>query len=129
MEGNKEYALNLAPLEEVSEANFKQKVLEHEAPLLVVFWAPWSEPCRIMISVLKRITSTRKSLSILAANADNNLLLSMGYQIQSIPTLMCFVRGYERDRIIGTASEEAILSKFLPHLESASEPPPASNPS
>jgi len=45
-------------------------------------------------------------------NADDSLELSLAYEIQSIPTLIYFVDGKPRFRIVGTASKEAILAKL-----------------
>ena len=47
-------------------------------------------------------------------NADDSLDLSLLYDIQSVPTLVYFVGGDPRLRIVGTASKEAILAKLQP---------------
>jgi thioredoxin 1 len=49
---------------------------------------------------------------VVRINADNNPDLSLIWKIQSIPTLLYFVDGKLRGRIVGTASKEAILSKL-----------------
>jgi len=101
----------------VCENDFGQKILESRGPILAVFWAPWSEPCRILLSVLENVAKvTKGTFPIVKINADDNLLLSLNYNISSIPTLICFNEGVERDRIIGTASKEAILAKFKSFL-------------
>jgi thioredoxin-like negative regulator of GroEL len=38
--------------------------------------------------------------------------LGMSYWIQSIPTLLYFINGEERARIVGTASKDALLAKL-----------------
>jgi len=49
---------------------------------------------------------------VVRINADNNPDLSLVWKIQSIPTLLYFINGSLRARIVGTASKEAILSKL-----------------
>ena len=44
--------------------------------------------------------------------ADDNPELSMLYEIQSIPTLLYFIGGVMRARIVGTASKEAVLARM-----------------
>jgi thioredoxin 1 len=113
-----------ARLVEVCEADFNEKVLEAKDALLVVFLAHWSQPCRVLLSTLKGIVSrSGGKIRVAVVNADNSLLLSVSYEIQSIPTLICFSGGIERGRIIGTASEEAILSGFKPFLNPEQAPP------
>ena len=51
---------------------------------------------------------------VVKVNADDSLDLSLWYDIQSIPTLIYFVAGKPRLRIVGTASKEAILGKLRP---------------
>ena len=51
-------------------------------------------------------------LKVVRVNADTNLDLSLWYDVQSIPTLLYFVSGNVRAKIIGTATKEAILSKL-----------------
>lgn len=112
--------MNLATVSliEVCEANFEVEILKAKGPSVVLFWAPWSEPCRVLQAVMRDVISEPEAGKFRTAsvNVDDNLLLSMWYTIQSIPTLICFIDGLERDRIIGTASKEAILARFRPYL-------------
>ena len=51
---------------------------------------------------------------VVKVNADDSLDLSLWYDIQSVPTLVYFVRGNPCLRIVGTATKEAILAKLQP---------------
>ena len=55
-------------------------------------------------------------VKLVKVNADDNLDLSLWYDIQSIPTLLYFVEGNPCVRMVGTASKEAILAKLKPFL-------------
>ena len=104
---------NSAPIIEIGEANFKSEVLQSKLPVLVAFWAPWSRPCQIFSSALDAVaTECAASVKVVKVNADDDLDLSLVYEIQSIPTLLFFVDGSLRARAVGTASKEAILSKW-----------------
>jgi len=102
-----------APTFEVGGANFESEVLKSKQPVLVAFSAPWSRPCHILDSVLDEIATTCAGrLKVVRVNTDDNPDLSLWYEIQSIPTLLCFVDGTPRAKVVGTASKEAILAKL-----------------
>lgn len=99
--------VTIAPL------NFKAEVLESELPVLVEFWTGWSQPCRVLDSVLQEVArDLAGKIKVVKVNADDSLELSLWYEIQSIPTLIYFIEGRPRFRIVGTASKEAILAKL-----------------
>ena len=99
----------------VTGVNFKAEVLDSKEPVLVEFWAPWSRPCQVMDSVLHELAGALAgSATVVKVNADDSLDLSLLYEIQSVPTLIYFVRGNPCLRMIGTASKEAILAKIQP---------------
>ena len=101
------------PIIEIGEANFESEVLRWKQPVLVAFSAAWSRPCQILDSVLEEVAATCAGrVKIVKINADNNPDLSLVWNIQSIPSLLYFVDGNLRARIVGTASKEAILSKL-----------------
>jgi len=98
---------------EIGEANFASEVLRWKQPVLVAFSAAWSRPCQILDSVLGEVApACAGRVKIVKINADNNPDLSLVLKIQAIPTLLYFVDGNLRGRIVGTASKEAILSKL-----------------
>ena len=99
----------------ITAEDFKAEVLDSKQPVLVEFWAPWSRPCQVFDSVLQELTSAcAGKLKVVKVNADDSLDLSLWYDIQSIPTLLYFVRGTPCLRIVGTATKEAILTKLKP---------------
>ena len=100
----------------VAAEDFNAEVLESKQPVLVEFWASWSRPCQVFDSVLRELASACK-VKVVKVNADDNLDLSLWYDIQSVPTLVYFVRGNPCLRIVGTATKEAILAKLEPFSE------------
>ena len=100
---------------EVGAASFEAEVLKSKQPVLVEFWAPWSRPCQVLDSVLTEIMITcGGKVKVVQVNADDNPDLSLLYEVQSIPTLLYFVDGSIRAKVVGTASKEAILAKIEP---------------
>src|SRR4029453_8440278 len=94
-------------------ANFKAEVLASELPVLVEFWTAWSRPCQVLDCVLRELAGDwREKGKFVKINADDSLDLSLCYDIQSVPTLLCFVAGRPSFRIVGTATREAIEAKI-----------------
>jgi thioredoxin 1 len=97
----------------VTGLNFNAEVLESKQPVLVEFWAPWSRPCQVLDSVLHELAGAwAGKVKVVKVNADDSLDLSLWYDIQSVPTLLYFLRGKPSLRIVGTASKEAIAARI-----------------
>jgi thioredoxin len=116
---NKTESMNInqngASTANIVEANFAAEVLQSKEPVLVVFWAPWSRACHVLVSVLPELASALQGKArVVKVNADDSLDLSLLYDIHSIPALLYFVEGTPRLRIVGTATKEAILAKLKP---------------
>ncbi len=96
-----------------TEASFETEVLKSSLPVLVVFGTPWSRPCQVLDLVLEELMrDSEGKAKVVKINADDSLNLSLCYDIQSIPTLLYFVAGKLRFRIVGTATKDAILAKL-----------------
>ncbi len=98
---------------EIGDTNFKSEVLKAKQPVVVAFWAPWSRPCHILDLALDEAAKMRAGIAkVVKVNADDNPDLSLLYDIQSVPTLLYFINGNLRAKLVGTATKEAILAKF-----------------
>lgn len=97
---------------ELNEMEFEEEVLRCNGLALVAFGAEWSKPCQLLKTVLEEIAAECEGrIRVFAVNADDNPDLDLLYEIQSIPTVLWFVEGKVRGRIVGFASKQAILSK------------------
>jgi thioredoxin 1 len=115
---------------EIGELDFKSAVLHSKEPVLVAFLAPWSRPCQTVRSVLDEIAAEQpETVKVATVNADDHPDLGLWYDIHSIPTLLYFVDGNVRAKVVGTASKEAILAKLRPAIGNGGSPfsTPAAN--
>ena len=95
---------------EVGGTSFETEVLQSPCPVLVLFWAPWSSPCQKLKPVLDEVAvDCAGRVKIVRINTDDHPTLRLRYEIEFIPTLICFEGGNESITLIGIASKEAIL--------------------
>jgi thioredoxin-like negative regulator of GroEL len=81
--------------------------------VLVAFETPWSRACKVQYPILQELARDwAGKTKVVMVNADDSLDLSLRYDIQSIPTVVCFIEGEQRFRIVGTATKDAIFGKL-----------------
>jgi thioredoxin 1 len=111
---------NVKPVEE---KEFEQNVLRSERPVLVDFWAPWCSPCLRMAPVFEAAAARHEgTTAFFKVNIDDNAALIGRYGIQSIPTLILFKDGVEKERLLGTAELEAIAEVIERHTRGQLRP-------
>ena len=101
----------------VTDANFKQEVLESELPVLVDFWAPWCGPCRMVAPVVDEIAQQYDGqVKVVKVNTDDSPSVASQYGIRSIPTLMVFKGGQRVDMVVGAVPKATLantLEKYI----------------
>lgn len=101
----------------VSDATFKDEVLNSEEPVLVDFWATWCGPCRMVAPVVEEIAGdTEGKLKVAKLDVDANVVTSSEYRIMSIPTLMVFKGGKVVDKLVGFMPKDAMMNVINKHI-------------
>ena len=90
--------------------NFQQEGLNSEETVLLVFWASWCGPCRMVSPILDQIAQERPDVKICKINVDEEPELASQYQIMSIPTLMVVKDGQITNKATGARPKAQILA-------------------
>ena len=100
-----------------TDADFEEKVLKSDKPVLVDFWAAWCGPCRQIAPSLEAIASEHsEKLTVVKLNIDENPAIAAKYGIMSIPTMNVYRNGEVVKTIVGAKPKAAIerdLSEFI----------------
>jgi thioredoxin 1 len=93
----------------LTDAEFDDKVLESEVPVLVDFWAPWCGPCRMISPIIEELAKDYDGSVLFAkVNTDENPTVPQRYDVMSIPTLLLFKGGELVDRAVGMRPKPAL---------------------
>ncbi len=107
----------MGAVNDVTDQEFETEILKSEKPVLVDFWADWCVPCHMVSPVVEEIGIDKaENMKVAKLNVDDNPNTAQQYGVMSIPTLILFVGGEERARVVGAKPKEAILREIDQHL-------------
>ena len=109
---------------DVTFANFETEVIAASmtTPVLVDFWAPWCEPCKVIGPLLEKVEAAYAGrFKLVKIDSEQEPQLAEAFGIRSIPTCILVVNGQPVDGFQG-ALPEGKIQEFLDKHVPAGEP-------
>jgi thioredoxin 1 len=98
---------------EVNDRSFENEVIKSDQPVVVDFWAPWCGPCRMLAPVTEKLADSYSGkVKFCKLNVDENPAVSRKYRVMSIPTLIFFKGGEQKDSSLGAVPEMVLKPKI-----------------
>lgn len=110
-------------LRPVYEAEFADRVLGAEVPVILVFTATWCAPCKWLTPYLDGIVrETLGGVLIHVVDTDRSPEIARSYAVASVPTCIFMREGREVERSLGVEPER-LRAWAAPFLAGAGGPP------
>lgn len=109
---------------DVHQDNFEEAVLQasFNVPVMVDFWAPWCNPCKMLMPVVTKLAEEYEGQFILAkVNVDENQPLATQFNARSVPAVKIFRNGAVVDEFMGAQPEGNVRMVLDNHIERASD--------
>ena len=78
----------------ITDESFEKVVMQSELPVIVDFWAPWCNPCKMIAPTLDKLAKELDGKIVIAkVNTDDHAEWMQKFGIQGIPTLLFVSNG------------------------------------
>ena len=85
--------------------------LTKDGKVIVDFWAKWCGPCRAQAPIVEQLASST-DIKVVKVDVDEEEMLSLQFNVTSIPTLILFDGGEIKAQFVGLTSLEELKEVF-----------------
>ncbi|MCB0102153.1 MAG: thioredoxin [Anaerolineales bacterium] len=106
----------------ISDETFEKVVMQSSLPVVVDFWAPWCNPCKMIAPTLDKLAKELDGKLIVAkVNTDDHAEWMQKFGIQGIPTLLFVSNGKVVHRQVGALPERMLRDVVTQFMEVAGQ--------
>jgi len=101
----------------VVDADFDEKVLRSQVPVLVDFFGSWCGPCAKMKPVIDALAAElAPDVSVAQAEISEAPEAAARYDVMGVPTLILFAGGMPKVTLTGVKTKPEVLQAIEPYL-------------
>lgn len=78
--------------------------------VVVDFYATWCNPCKMLAPVFEQVSNEVEGVTFGKVNIDENMELTVKYNVTTVPTIVLLKDGVEVDRTVGFVPKEKLIS-------------------
>lgn len=98
----------MAEIKELNAENFDETV--KSGVVLVDFWAPWCNPCRMLGKILEQLAAELPSdVTIAKVNVDENREIAVKFEVMNLPRIFIYKDGNIVHDLAGVQSKPKLL--------------------
>ncbi len=98
---------------QLTDATFKQEVINSVLPVLVDFWAPWCGPCKMIAPLIEELAKEYEGrVKVCKLNTDEGPDSASEYRISAIPTILLFKGGKLVQELVGLQPKEELKRRL-----------------
>ncbi len=106
----------------ISDEEFEKTVMQSQLPVIVDFWAPWCNPCKMIAPTLDKLAKELDGKIVIAkVNTDDHAEWMQKFGIQGIPTLLFVANGKVVHRQVGALPERMLRDVVTQFMEVSSQ--------
>jgi thioredoxin 1 len=104
----------------VTDDTFDKTVLKSPIPVIVDFWAPWCNPCKMVAPTLEKLAAEYAGKLLVAkVNVDDDQKYAQQYGVQGIPTMLFISNGNVVHQQVGALPENMLRQAVTTFMEVA----------
>jgi thioredoxin 1 len=97
----------------LTDATFDEEINASQTPVLVDCWASWCGPCRMVAPILEELAGEYEGrMTIAKLSVEENTEVPARFEVSAIPTMLVFVGGELKDRIVGALNKQQLTEKI-----------------
>ena len=102
----------------IEESQINQEIVRNSNRLMLLnIYADWCLPCEVLTPILQELDKKYKGVEFYRVNSDEANNFSTINNITSIPTLIFYKDGEEKERIVGVESLDKISSVIEEYIK------------